>query len=46
MKKIVVSLFVLGAVAFSASTASADPWHDNWHHHHHCGWSHHHHWCN
>jgi Spy/CpxP family protein refolding chaperone len=46
MKKIVVSLLVLGAVAFSASTASADPWHDNWHHHHHCGWSHHHHWCN
>jgi Spy/CpxP family protein refolding chaperone len=43
MKKLVVSVFVLGAVAFSASTASARPWHD--HHHHHCGWTHHHHWC-
>jgi Spy/CpxP family protein refolding chaperone len=41
MKNVVVSLLVLGAVAFSASTASANPWH----HHRHCGWTHHHHWC-
>jgi hypothetical protein len=43
MKKVVVSLFVLGAVALSAGTASAHPW--GWHHHHHCGWRHHHRWC-
>jgi Spy/CpxP family protein refolding chaperone len=45
MKKLVVSLFVLGAVAFSASTASARPWGWDHHHHQHCGWTHHHHWC-
>jgi hypothetical protein len=36
MKKVVVSLLVLGAVALSASTASARIWH------HHVMWRHHH----
>jgi hypothetical protein len=48
MKKLVVSLLVLGAVVLSADAASARPWgyyHHGWRHHHHCGWRHHHRWC-
>ncbi|HZC16258.1 MAG TPA: hypothetical protein VE309_05815 [Caulobacteraceae bacterium] len=46
MKKIVVSLFVVGAIALSAGSGSAYP--GGWRHYHHwrhCGWRHHHRWC-
>ena len=42
MKKLIISLVALSAVATMATTASARPWHHHWHHHYH---PHHHgHW--